>query len=149
MAIGVVKLTIFSQDYMKPDASSVAHGFGGELKDDAVGRRKAAIDRDVHAHLVQVAGEANDVSLLPRALVRLFAILPLELSGTVDRPRVLVVAHTVVRSPAHSLKTSRCKPILWCRIKAEDLDLVVALAPQQAAARGPQPPRQAPPLAVA
>ena len=94
MAIGVVKLTIFSQDYMKPDASSVAHGFGGELKDDAVGRRKAAIDRDVHAHLVQVAGEANDVSLLPRALVRLFAILPLELSGTVDRPRVLVVAHT-------------------------------------------------------
>jgi hypothetical protein len=81
-------------------------GFGGELKDDGVGRRKAAVHRDVHAHCVQVAGEANDVSLLPLALVRLFAIVPLELSSTVDLPRVLVVAHTVVRSPAYSLKTS-------------------------------------------
>jgi hypothetical protein len=113
-------------------------GFGGELKDDGVGRRKAAVHRDVHAHCVQVAGETNDVSLLPRALVTLFAIVPLELSGTVDGPRVLVVAHTVARSPAYSLKTSSCKPILWCRIKAEDLDLVVALASQRAAARGPQ-----------
>ncbi len=52
-----------------------AHGVGGELKDDAVGRRKAPVDGHVH-HLVEVAREADDIARLPHlvALVILYVL---------------------------------------------------------------------------
>jgi len=79
----------------KGGKEAVAHSVGGELKDHAVRRRKAPVDRDVYLHRVQVARETDDVARLPRARVWFFAIGPLELPRAVNRPKVRIVADTV------------------------------------------------------
>ena len=79
----------------KGGKEAVAHGVGGELKDHAVRRRKAPIDRDVHLHLVEVAREADDVADLPLAPPCFSAFVPLVLSRAVNGPRVCIVADTL------------------------------------------------------
>jgi hypothetical protein len=61
---------------------ALAHGVFGELKDDAVGRRKAPVEGDVHLHLVEVAREADDVTVLPLVAL-LFARFALVLGALV------------------------------------------------------------------
>ena len=75
---------------------AVLHVVGRELKDDAVGRIEAAVERHEHAHVDEIARQAHDIARLPRALKCLRFGVPLHLSDAVYRPRSAVVPNPIL-----------------------------------------------------